>query len=46
MILFGLFVRTTTHEGYKGAKKFWKILVILGTLGVILELVLYLMGKR
>lgn len=40
-VAFGVFLRQTNHPGFRGSKKFWKMLVILGGVILISKLVSY-----
>lgn len=42
LVAGGLYLRQTNHEKDQSAKKYWKILVIIGIIGFILKLINYL----
>ena len=39
MIGFGIFIKNTENENYQNVKKWWKILVIIGIISLILKIV-------
>jgi hypothetical protein len=39
MIGFGVFIKSTENANYQNVKKWWKILVILGVISLILKVV-------
>jgi hypothetical protein len=39
LIGFGLFIKTTKNENYQNVKSWWKILIILGIISLILKVV-------
>lgn len=43
MILFGIYTKITTHPGYADAKEYWKTLVVLGSIGLLLKIVIILL---
>ncbi len=43
LIGFGLFIKSTKNENYKSARKWWKILVIVGLAYLTLKVVLIIM---
>ena len=39
MIGFGIFIKKTENPNYQNVKKWWKILVILGVMSLILKVI-------
>lgn len=40
-VVFGIFLKQTSHPGFRGSKKFWKMFVILGSVILLSKLVSY-----
>ena len=43
IIVLGVYTKVTTHPGFTDAKKYWKWLVIVGSVGLLLKVMLYMM---
>jgi hypothetical protein len=43
LIGFGIFIKETKIEGYQSAKKWWKILVILGVINLSIRIIGFLL---
>ena len=39
MIGFGIFIKKTENKNYQNVKKWWKILVIIGIISLVLKLI-------
>lgn len=42
LVVGGLYLKQTKNESDQTAKKYWKVLVIIGVIGFVLKLVAYL----
>ena len=42
LVFGGLYLKQTKNESDQSAKKYWKVLVIIGIIGFILKLIVYL----
>lgn len=40
-VVFGIFLKQTSHPGFRGSKKFWMMFVILGGVILLSRLVSY-----
>ena len=39
MISFGIFIRNTENANYQNVKKWWKLLVVIGIISLILKII-------
>ena len=42
LVVGGLFLRQTKNEADQSFKKYWKVLVIIGIVGFVLKLIVYI----
>jgi len=43
LVIGGLYLRQSKNTGDQSAKKYWKVIVIIGVIGFILKLIAYIL---